>query len=297
METHARYFLVGIFVLLSFVGILGFFLWLAKKDIDYNVNYYTTYFPGSVTGLSVGGSVSFLGVPVGTVKEIKLNPKNLNVVDITITITKDIPIKEDAYASLELQGLTGYKFVQIYGGSEDSPLLKKKKGQKHPVIPSRYSGVEEIMTLLPRMMNKFTNLIDRINTTFDEQNRKRFSDTLKNVDLLSQRLAESAKPLETLIKDSSHTLHTFEAELKGFSSSAQATFHKIDQIADDFSDYYDKNKVTLNAFTKNGTYELLHTLVETQKMMRTATHFFRKLDGNPRTLLFEREREGIYVPQ
>lgn len=290
METRAGYMMVGAFVLASLLGIIGFFLWLAKKDIDYNVNYYTTYFPGSVTGLSLGGAVHFLGVPVGTVKAIKLHPTNLNVVDVTIAIKNDIPIKEDAYASLELQGLTGYKFVQIYGGSEDSPLLKIQPGQRYPVIPARYSGVDEIMTLLPRLMGKFTNLIDRINVTFNEQNRERFSNTLKNVDILSQTLAETSGPLKDLIKNTNEGVQLVKDEFK-------VTLRKIDTVAEDISSYFERNKVALDSLTQNGSYGFLRTLNEMNGMLRTATRFFKKLDATPRALLFETDREGILLSE
>lgn len=290
METRAGYFLVGTFVLASIIGTLSFFLWLAKKDVDYNVNYYTTYFSGSVTGLSLGGSVSFLGVPVGTVKKIKLHPENLNVVDVTLSISKNIPIKEDAYASLELQGLTGYKFVQIYGGSPNSPLLKANSGQEHPVIPSRYSGVDEIMTLLPRMMSKLTNLVDRVNITFDEKNRARFTDTLKNIDILSQRLAESSKPLETLIHNTNDTVKTLGVE-------SQKTLRRMDRMADDISSYFSRNKIALDTLTQSGSYELLQTLSSMQEMSKKATHLLKKLDASPQALLFETTRQGIHIPE
>lgn len=297
METRAGYMMVGTFVLISIAGILGFFLWLAKKDIDYNVNFYTIYFPGSVTGLTIGGAVNFLGVPVGTVKDIELDSKNLEVVNITVSIKNDVAIKEDAYASLEMQGLTGYKFVQIYGGSKESPLLKAKNGQKYPIIASRYSGVEEIMTMLPRMINKFTNLVDRINSTFNEQNRNRFSETLKNVDILSQRLADSSKPLKGLIENASKAAHTLNKEVQDISHSTQKTLTKIDAAADDIANYFDKNKVALDTLTQTGSYELLQTLNDTQEMVTTATQFFRKLEENPRNLLFENKRKGLSVPQ
>jgi len=297
METRAGYMIVGVFVLLTFAGILGFFLWLAKSDFDYKVNYYTIYFKGSVTGLTIGGTVNYLGVPVGTVKDIELNSRNLECVTITISIKDSIPIKEDAYASLELQGLTGYKLVQLYGGSKDSPLLKRKLGQKYPVIPSRYSGVEEIMTTLPRMVNKFTNLIDRINNTFNEKNRSRFSDALKNIDILSQHLAESAEPLKNLITDTSKAMRTFDKELQIFNQSAQKTLTKVDSAADDIAIYLRKNKIALDTLTQTGSYELSQTLNETRQMVTTATRFFEKLDENPRSLLFESQRKGIAVPQ
>ncbi len=297
METRAGYMMVGTFVLLSIAGILSFFLWLAKKDIDYNVNFYTIYFPGSVTGLTVGGTVNFLGVPVGTVKDIELDSRNLEVVNITVSIKNNIDIKEDAYASLELQGLTGYKFVQIYGGNKESPLLKTKSGQKYPVIPSRYSGVEEIMTMLPRMVNKFTNLVDRINSTFNEQNRNRFSETLKNVDILSQRLADSSKPLKELIENASQTARTLNREVKDVSHSTQKTLTKIDLAADGISHYFDKNKAALDTLTQSGSYEILQTLGDMRTMLNKATRFFQKLDENPRNLLFENNRKGMSVPQ
>jgi len=297
METRAGYMIVGTFVLLSIAGILAFFLWLAKKDIDYNVNFYTIYFPGSVTGLTVGGTVSFLGVPVGTVKDIELDSRNLEVVNITVSIKNNVDIKEDAYASLELQGLTGYKFVQIYGGSKESPLLKAKPGQKYPIIPSRYSGVEEIMTMLPRMVNKFTNLVDRINATFNEQNRNRFSETLKNVDILSQRLAESSKPLKGFIENASKAADTLNKEVKDISHSTQTTMRKIDAAADDIASYLHKNKAALDTLTQSGSYDFIQTLNDTREMVITATQFFKKIEDNPRSFLFETKRKGLSVPQ
>lgn len=297
METRAGYMLIGTFVLFSFVGILGFFLWIMQKDVSYNVKYYTTFFSGSVAGLAKGGAVNFLGVPVGTVKEIKLDPNDLEVVQLTIAISKDIPIKEDAYTSLEYQGLTGYKFVQIYGGSKESPLLKAKPGQKYPVIASRYSGVEEIMTLLPRMMYKVTNLVDRIHAIFNEQNRNRFSDALKNIDVLSQRLSESSKPLKGLIENTNNAVQTLEREVKGLSHSTQKTLSKIDLVSDEIAHYFGKNKVALDLFTQRGFYELLQTLTATRNMVTSATRFFKKLDENPTGLFFESSRKGIFIPQ
>lgn len=297
METRAGYLIVGTFVLFSFFGTLGFFLWLAKSDLDYKANIYSIYFKGSVTGLTVGGPVNYLGVPVGTVKKIALDPANPDVVALTIAIKDTIAIKEDAYASLELQGLTGYKTVQIYGGSKESPLLKAEKGQPYPVIASRYSGVEEIMTTLPRMINKFTNLIDRFNATFNEQNRTRFSDTLKNVEVLSQRLAETSLPLKELVENTNTTVKNFDQEIKGLSHSAHRTLDEISSITKDIGSFLKDNRVALDTMTQTSSYELNQTLSQTREMVTSATRLFDKLDENPRSLLFKNQRKGISVPQ
>jgi len=297
METRAGYMVVGTFVLLAMAGILGFFLWLAKSDLDYKVKYYTIYFPGSVTGLTIGGSVSYLGVNVGTIKNIELDVKNLERVNVTVTIKDSIPIKENAYSSLEMQGLTGYKLVQIYGGSKESPLLKRKPGEKYPVIPARYSGVEEIMTTLPRMVNKFTNLVDRINATFNEKNRNHFSNTLKNVDTLSKHLAESAEPIKNLINHTNTAVQTFDREFQSISRASEKTLARIDEAASEVSGYLKNNKVALDSMTQSGSYELIQTLNDTRAMLSRATRFFEKLDENPRSLIFETQRKGVSVPQ
>lgn len=297
METRAGYLIVGTFVLFSFFGILGFFFWLAKSDLDYKVNLYSIYFKGSVTGLTVGGPVNYLGVPVGTVKEIQLDTENPDRVHLVVAIKDSILIKEDAYASLELQGLTGYKTVQIYGGSKDSPLLERKKGQKYPVIVSRYSGVEELMTTLPRMINKFTNLIDRFNATFNEQNRERFSNTLKNVEVLSERLAETSAPLKELVENANMTVKNFDKELKDVSLYAQDSFKKIDSVTKNINTFLEDNKVALDTMTQVGSYELVQTLNDTREMVNSATRLFEKLDNNPRSLIFNSPRKGVSVPQ
>jgi phospholipid/cholesterol/gamma-HCH transport system substrate-binding protein len=297
METRAGYLIVGTFVLLLSTGILAFFLWIAKMDFDYKVKYYTIYFSGSVTGLTLGGPVNYLGVPVGTVKNIKLDLDTPDRVNVLVGLKENISIREDSFASLELQGLTGYKFVQISGGSKDSPLLKAKKGEPYPVIPSRYSGVEEIMTTLPRMVNKFTNLIDRINITFNETNRERFSDALKNVDILAQNLAESAGPLKDLIKDTRKAMNTFDTELQHLGRSTDSALLQVEGVAKDIHQLLKENRIAIDSLTQTGSYEILHTLNETREMVTTARQFFEKLDENPRSLFFDSQRKGVYVPR
>jgi phospholipid/cholesterol/gamma-HCH transport system substrate-binding protein len=297
METRAGYLVVGTFVLLTFFGILGFFLWLAKSDLDYKVNLYSIFFKGSVTGLTLGGSVNYLGVPVGTVKKIELDAENPECVHLVVSIKDSISIKEDAYASLELQGLTGYKFVQIYGGSKDSHLLTKQKGQRYPVIPSRYSGVEEIMTTLPRMINKLTNLVDRFNATFNEQNRMRFSETLKNVAILSERLAETSVPLKDLVENTNTAVKNFDQRITELSHSTRNTLAEVESAAHDIGSYLKDNKVALNTATQISSYELVQALNDTREMVTSAARLFDKLDENPRSLLFKTQRKGVSIPR
>jgi len=295
METRAGYMMVGLFVLASLIGTLGFFAWITRSNLAYTSNLYTIYFSGPVTGLTIGGPVNLLGVPVGTIRNIALDPDHPEYVNITIAIKDEVPIKEDAYASLELQGLTGYKFVQIYGGSHKSPLLRVKPGQRYPVIQARYSGVEEIMTTLPRMMTKLTHFVDYLNDTFNEENRKHFASTLKNVDVLAAALADSSGPLKGLIVDADVTMKTLNKEATKLSRSAHQAFEDIGAASKGISRYFEKNEASLDDLTQNGSYELIQTLSETQRMVQEASRLFEKLNDSPRSLIFDKRRPGITV--
>ena len=76
METRASYLLVGSFVLLFFLGLVGFAVWLSKAQFDAEVTRYDIFFTGSVTGLSDGSPVRYSGVRVGEVVYIGLDRDN-----------------------------------------------------------------------------------------------------------------------------------------------------------------------------------------------------------------------------
>lgn len=153
------------------------------------------------------------------------------------------------------------------------------------------------MTTLPRMVNKFTNLIDRINITFNETNRERFSDALKNVDILAQNLAESAGPLKDLIKDTRKAMNTFDTELQHLGRSTDSALLQVEGVAKDIHQLLKENRIAIDSLTQTGSYEILHTLNETREMVTTARQFFEKLDENPRSLFFDSQRKGVYVPR
>ncbi len=75
MEREANYLAVGSFVLLVVVmGVLFVYWYSASSDHRFYVRY-EIYFDGSVNGLSEGGPVRYLGVDVGRVLRIRIDPR------------------------------------------------------------------------------------------------------------------------------------------------------------------------------------------------------------------------------
>ncbi|HKW54755.1 MAG TPA: MlaD family protein, partial [Stellaceae bacterium] len=153
METRANYVAVGAFVLLLLAGAVVALLWLARGQFNRESTYYDIYFSGSVTGLAQGSAVRYNGIQIGRVVEIRIDPQNTSQVRATIEVDQAAAvIKSDVVASLEVQGLTGAAFIEITGGSQGAPPLQRREGERYPVIASRPSGLQQVVTSAPEAL-------------------------------------------------------------------------------------------------------------------------------------------------
>ena len=201
METKANHLAVGGFILLSVAGLLAFVLWLGKAEIDRESDAYSIRFSGSVSGLNTASTVRYRGVPVGTVTDIRIDPDNSEQVLVIVEVTQGTPIKEDAVAALEMQGITGLVNVQITGGSKNSALLVAKEGEPLPVIASVPTTLEELFENIPQLLARATVLLDRAMLLLSDDNLIAFTQALSNVQGLTADISDSTGDLKTLSND------------------------------------------------------------------------------------------------
>src|SRR5690348_8216963 len=154
MDTRPHYVVVGAFVITVLIGVFIAVVWLARVQFQREGEIYDIYFRGSVSGLNAGAAVRYKGVPIGRVLQIRLDPENVERIRVRIEVENAVPIKQDAVASLESQGITGQAFVQISGGSNASPEVKVPPGKTYPVIASRPSQLEEVVTSAPQLLDR-----------------------------------------------------------------------------------------------------------------------------------------------
>ncbi len=107
---------VGLFIIAGILCLGYLSVKLGKMEILGERGYEIYGVFSNIGGLKVGSSIEIAGVNVGRVKSIVLNDYQAHVV---LNFPKDLPIQEDAIASIKTRGLIGEKYIEITpGGSE-----------------------------------------------------------------------------------------------------------------------------------------------------------------------------------
>jgi phospholipid/cholesterol/gamma-HCH transport system substrate-binding protein len=191
METRANHVLIGSFVLVFLAALALFVVWISKLQVDREYAYYDVLFSDSVSGLGEGGDVRFNGIKVGSVDRIVINRADPAKVKVTLSLDAETPVRRNSFAQLELQGITGVSFVQISGGTADSPLVAgaTSRGGDHPEIPARPSKIAELIQSAPEILARSAEFLDRANQLLSPENERAIAGILGDVRTLTSALA------------------------------------------------------------------------------------------------------------
>ncbi|ADZ69923.1 MlaD family protein [Polymorphum gilvum] len=195
METRANYVLIGGFVLGILFAAFVFIYWLAATvDSRQSVNV-KVIFPGPVTGLPIGGQVLFNGIKIGDVGSLDFDQTDPQVVIATIRVNPNAPLRRDIRATLGFQGLTGVAYVDLKGGSTETPLLIQPDMESEPVIYADRSFFDDILENGRDVLKKADTTLDTLNSVLQES-RPAISEIVRNVETFSKALAENADGVE-----------------------------------------------------------------------------------------------------
>lgn len=180
METNVSYTVAGTFILVLLGLIVFTVIWLSSGFSGKDYLYYTVYMKESISGLSKDGPVEFNGVNVGTVKEMKINRKNLQLVQLTLEVEKDIPISMGTKAKLGMRALTGVAYMLLEDKGSDMRPLQKQAGQQYPVIATTPSILVRLDTTLTQINKSFTKLSSSIGSLLSKQNLEMMKHILRS---------------------------------------------------------------------------------------------------------------------
>jgi phospholipid/cholesterol/gamma-HCH transport system substrate-binding protein len=299
MEPKVSYSLVGAFVIV-FGGILiVIVLWLVKGGPQRTYSTYYAYFRDSVSGVNENAAVKYKGVSVGRVKGVGLDPENLEQVRLTLDIADGTPIKEDTVATLAMQGLTGLAFVDLVGGSRESPPLRPSPGQEVPVIKTRRSLLMRLDEAATTLLTNLNQIASAMGDVVDEESRASFKKIVVNLAELSAALKEREDQLDQLFVNAGRTLENVgEAtqKLPALVSRATDTVAALDNMAQQIARTSQSVDATLNGnqqniqqFTNQTLSEVGVLVTELRQLTAGLQRLSRQVEQNPKSLLFGRQ--------
>lgn len=314
MEPRVNYVATGAFVLLVLAGIAAAALWLAGGQLNTPYAVYEIVFSGSVSGLDTGAPVRLNGINIGHVESIHQDPLNPAGVIVLLQIQRDATIRSDSIASLELQGLTGGRYVEISGGTLAAPRLIATAGQHYPIIASRPSSLDALFNDAPALMKHLNVISDRLEAVLDDRNRRAIGETLNNLKDLTARLDQKSQDLDQLMADGGSTLrnlakasatlnallehfHGTSANLDRLIASANQTFVQATKLADNLDDVVRTGRPGLHELTTTVPARLDALLTLAGRLTVSLDRLSTELERNPSSILFGADRQGYRPPR
>ncbi|MBB3589577.1 MlaD family protein [Sphingomonas sp. ZB1N12] len=131
---------MSLIVSLLMVTAIGFAFWLVQAS-DANGPTYEIRFEQSVDGLQPGAAVNLLGVAIGRITEIKVQPTNPDFVTVRFALTSDTILHRGVTASIERSLFDGSAALSLSGDNNRNPVLSARAGQPFPIIPAKGGGL------------------------------------------------------------------------------------------------------------------------------------------------------------
>ncbi len=317
METHARFFLIGLFSLVVTVVLVLFVLWLGKLQLDREYQEYDVRFHESVTGLSVGGLVQYHGIQVGEVRKLSLDPKDPREVRVRIRVGADTPIKTDTKAQLSYTGLTGVAVVEMFGGTPEAKLLREVDPEHTPEIDTVPSTLSQLMSGGSGAMHSAQEVMARIAEVLNDDNIARVSalldnlaavsddvktdypalrDALGEARVLEQRLASAAQRADALLAQLQKDVSPQDGR-PGLLDEARTAVADIRAAAREVDAFAKTGQSTFGSLDTQARNELAATLQSLQIASENLARITQRFDENPADYVLGGESLPVYTPE
>jgi phospholipid/cholesterol/gamma-HCH transport system substrate-binding protein len=293
METKVNYALVGAFVVALSVAIVAGVLWIssgatARKDYDT----YLAYSNESVSGLNRQAPVKYKGVDVGAVREIELDPEDPQNVRLVLAIEHGVPIKQDTVAVLSVQGLTGIAFLDLEGGSKESPLLAPPRPGEYPVIATRPSLFQRLDTQVTALVADLSRAAQNVNQLLDDDTRTALQSAARDLDTVVHAIAGRSQAIDTALADAARTMENSaraSAQLTELTRQVGRSADAVARAAEALRTTASDTTGGVQQFRADTLPALERLLADARAATASLAQLAQQLERNPNALLMGRE--------
>lgn len=230
------FIMVGMFIITVAIAVLSYDQVFARKD-----TYYIAYTDQSLSGIEVGSRVKYLGVPVGSVRDLQINPDDPNQIIVTVAIKPDTPIREDAAANLQMVGITGMMEIELTAGSREADRIEPES-----FIQPGISITDEFVKQAETIARKIDLVLENMLELTEDESRERlftFIDEAHGaivrvnrlIDANQERMERTVTNVDTLITQLNRTVASANAVLIQTEGLVVNNRGKIDRTVDELN--------------------------------------------------------------
>lgn len=178
---------VGITVIIALVLLIFIFGWAKRLTIAGDYNVLKMRFD-SVSGLELGDHITINGVKMGKVHDIKIDG---NSVIVKGYIPKNVIVKKDAKATVEMMDLMGGKKIELKPGISEElfDFNNILEGRLSTDIPGALNMVGNVEQDLKMIIMDTRNLLDQINRHLSDDNTiNSMKSSIQNLEKITSNL-------------------------------------------------------------------------------------------------------------
>ena len=325
METRAHYVAVGAFVLAMITLAFAAVLWLARSEFTTQLANYDIYFTGPVTGLRVGATVEYTGVPVGKVTDIQIVPFQkkfsedeegteppaadktpASMIRVTVELEAKVEIKQDARASIETNILSGVSYILIERGTLAAPPLMPKPGERYAVIQAHRSRLGKVVAGAPQIVERVLEVLENVNQLLNEKNLASIGMTIENARELTSSLNERSKELSELVRAGTTLVGNVDksySDPDGIGERLTNAIADFDKIAKNLNDTNHQLQLAvqdarpgIRTFSQQTLSDVGSLVGEVRQLVSGLSRLTAQIERDPTRILFGDRREG-YSPK
>lgn len=315
MSEPRKPFWIGAFLLGGIALLAGGLLLLGRDNWFSQPSDYVVYFTGALNGLDVGADVTYRGVKVGTVREIRLS-YDASLKDVVMPVVLRINpgagsdhrrfdrvveqlVERGLRAQLQTQSLlTGKAIVALDLFPGQDGYVREPHELELPIIPSVPSRVDQATDVLREVLDSLRELplremVVSANNTLQALERLSASpelqaglvslgQTLHNLENLTQQLQRQIPPMLDNARLGSGELRVAIGDLRQAAQAATVTLQQMQALAGD----------TRRSFGPESEvqFQLLQALDELGRASKALQRTAESLEQQPESLIFGKKR-------
>jgi phospholipid/cholesterol/gamma-HCH transport system substrate-binding protein len=311
VERDAKYATVALFALACILAAVAFVWWYSGRGDRRDYDTYEIYFEGTVSGLSKGSPVRYLGVDVGRVTSLGVDKNDPRRVKVVAEVDSTAPVSGATQAKLGLLGLTGLLYIDLQQDPSVPGIKRFAQGEKYPVIASRKGTIEASVERLPQILGQASEIMARIERMLSDENVRALSRTLANVEEASAQFPQTMAEVQALTADLRKvsaqtveltarldgTLEQTQPELSAVLTNARVAAEKLARAADGMDRLFSDNDGAFGRSAGAGVAQLQQLVIDARDASAEVRDLARELRERPSSLLLQPAPSGVEIPR